>query len=52
MQYEVTQVISYLVTAETSDEALLKAANHPKIVVSPWQEDDIELYDERLEING
>jgi hypothetical protein len=52
MQYEVTQIISYLVTAETPDEALVKAANHPKVGTAPWQDEGIELYDERLEVNG
>ena len=52
MQYEVTQVISYLVTAETPEEALTKWNNHPKTAVIEWQDGDIELIDESVEVNG
>jgi len=52
MQYEITQVISYLVTADSVDEALDKWNKHPKTAVTQWQEDGIELSDEHVELNG
>ena len=52
MEYEITQIISYLVTAETPEEALDKWNNNPKTGVIEWEEDGIELVDERVEING
>jgi hypothetical protein len=52
MQYEITQVISYLVTADSVDEALDKWNNHPKTAVTQWQDGDVELSDEHVELNG
>lgn len=55
MQYEVTQIISYLVTAETPDEALEKWNSTPQIakgVVAGLQLGDVEVLDERVEVNG
>jgi hypothetical protein len=52
MQYEITQVISYLVTADSAEEALHKWNDHPKTGVTQWSEDGIELSDEHVELNG
>lgn len=52
MQYEITQIISYLVTAETPDEAVNKWNEHPRTAVVEWQDGDIELIDEQVEVNG
>jgi hypothetical protein len=51
MQYEITQVISYLVTAETPEEAMERWTEHPKTVIVEWNEDGIELSNEEVEIN-
>ena len=52
MEYEITQIISYLVTAETPDEALDKWDNHPRTGVIEWSDEDVALIDERIEVNG
>jgi hypothetical protein len=52
MQYEITQIISYLVKAETPKEAMKKWNEHPRTGVIEWQDGDIEVYDESVEING
>jgi hypothetical protein len=52
VQYEVTQIISYLVTAETPEEAMRKWNDNPRTEVIEWQDNDIELYDESVEVNG
>jgi len=52
MEYEVTQIISYLVTAETPDEALEKWNADLRTGVVVWQDKGIELLDERVEVNG
>jgi len=51
MQYEITQVLSYLVTAETPEEAMSKWTDHPKTAIVEWKEDGIELSNEQVEIN-
>lgn len=51
MQYEVTQVISYLVTAETREEALEIWNADPRTGVVEFQTDKIELYNEMVEVN-
>lgn len=51
MQYEITQVLSYLVTAETPEEAMAKWADNPKTAIVEWSEDGIELSNEQVEIN-
>lgn len=52
MQYEITQIIRYLVTAETSGEAVQKWNEHPRTGVVQWEDGDIELFDEEIEVNG
>ena len=52
MQYEVTQIISYLVTADTPEEALSIWNNHPRTGVFQWEDNGIELIDESVEVNG
>lgn len=51
MEYQITQVITYWVTAESQEEAMDKWNNHPKTGVIQWQEDGIELSDEHVEMN-
>ena len=51
MQYEITQIISYLVTADTQQDAIDIFKNHPRTQLMGWKEGDIELYDERIEVN-
>ena len=52
MEYQVTQIITYWVKAETPDEALEKWNNHPKTGVVEWTDGDIELYNEEIEVNN
>jgi hypothetical protein len=52
MQYEITQIISYLVTAETPEEAMKKWDEHPKTSIIEWEDDNIELIGKEVEING
>ena len=53
MEYEVTQIISYFVTAETPDEALEKWDNsNIKVDVVAKGDGDVVLSDERIEVNG
>lgn len=51
MQYEVTQIISYLVNAETREEALEIWNADPRTGVVEFQSDTIELYNEQIEVN-
>ena len=52
MEYEITQIISYLVTADTPAEALDIWNSHPKTALVDLKDDNIELIDERVELNG
>jgi len=53
MEYEVTQIISYLVTAETPDEAQEKWDNsNIKVDVVAQSDGEVVLFDERVEVNG
>ena len=52
MEYEITQVIRYLVTAETPSEAIDIFNSHPRTGVVEWQDDNIQLFDEEIEVNG
>jgi hypothetical protein len=52
MQYEITQIISYLVTAETPGEAMKLWNEHPKTSIIEWEDDNIELIGEEVEINA
>jgi hypothetical protein len=52
MQYEITQIISYLVTAETPEEALSIWNRIPKTIPASYENHGVELLDERVEING
>ena len=51
MEYQITQIITYWVTAESQDEALEKWNAHPKTGVTQWQDNGIELSDESIEVN-
>lgn len=51
MEYEITQVITYFVEAESRREALKKWDNHPKTRVTEWKDGDIELSDEEIQVN-
>lgn len=53
MQYEITQIISYLVTAETPDEALEKWDNsNIKVQAIASGDGEVDLLDDRVEVNG
>lgn len=52
MEYQISQVITYWVTADSAEEALEKWNEHPKTGVTQWSEDGIELSDEEIEVNG
>jgi hypothetical protein len=52
MEYQITQVITYWVHAETAQEALDKWNEHPRTGVTQWQDNGIELSDEHVEVNG
>jgi hypothetical protein len=52
MEYQITQVITYWVHAESPQDALDKWNDHPKTGVTEWNEDGIELSDEHVEVNG
>ena len=51
MEYQITQIITYWVTAESQEEALEKWNAHPNTGVTQWQDGDIELSDESVEVN-
>jgi len=51
MEYQITQVITYWVKAETKEEALNKWNDHPNTGVIQWQDEEIELSDEHIEEN-
>lgn len=51
MEYQITQIITYWVTAESQEEALEKWNDHPKTGVTQWQDNGIELSDESVEVN-
>jgi len=52
MQYEITQIISYLVTADSREEATKIWNEHPRTSIIEWEDDNIELIGEEVEING
>ena len=51
MEYQITQVITYWVTAESRDEAVDKWNEHPRTGVTAWKDGGIELSDEHIEVN-
>ena len=51
MEYEITQIIRYLVKADTKEEAVEKWNNNPRTGVVEWSDDDITLFDEEIDIN-
>jgi hypothetical protein len=50
-QYEVTQVITYLVEADSPSDALHVWESDPRCGVVEWQSDKIALVDESIEVN-
>lgn len=52
MEYQISQVITYWVTADSAEEALHKWNEHPKTAVTEWSENGIQLLDEHVELNG
>ena len=52
MEYQITQIITYWVKAESAEEALDKWNNHPRTGVTQWEDGDIHLENEEIEVNG
>jgi hypothetical protein len=50
-EYEVTQVITYLVEASSEEEALEIWNSDPRCGVVEWQSDKIALVEESIEVN-
>lgn len=50
-EYEVTQVITYLVIADSPSEALEVWNSDPRCGVVEWQSDKIALVEESIEVN-
>jgi hypothetical protein len=50
-KYEVTQVITYLVEAESPSDALHVWESDPRCGVVEWESDKISLVDESIEVN-
>ena len=51
VEYQVSQVLTYWVNADSRAEALQKWNDHPKTGATPWTDGDIELSDEHVEMN-
>ena len=50
-QYEITQVITYLVLADSEEEALNIWNEDPRCGAVEWQSDKIALVEESIEVN-
>jgi hypothetical protein len=50
-EYEVTQVITYLVKADSPSEALEVWNSDPRCGAVEWESDKIALVDESIEVN-
>lgn len=50
-EYEITQVITYLVKADSPDDALNTWEDDARCAVVEWQTDKISLVHESIEVN-